>query len=82
MKFLIRTEKSDWRIVTDKELRTMLDNKEFHIYHNGYADIGINVLRDDLGRLGSVYPVSVIYKKTGWVVADMQAQVFLRSEEA
>ena len=80
MKFLVCTDKFDWRIVTDAELRTMLNNKEFKIFSNGFADLNVSVLREDLGRLGSVYPVNVRYQQSGWVVMDLNRQVFLREE--
>ena len=90
MKFLLnnhefdrnRPDKNwDWKIVTDAELRELLDGWAFGVFGNGYADVGIYVLRDDISKYGSAYPVSVRYGKDGWSVRDMLEQVFLKEEE-
>ena len=67
----------DWKIVTDAELRELLDGWEFGVFGNGYANVGIYALRNDLN---SAYPVSIHYGKNGWSVRDMQEKVFLREE--
>ena len=90
MKFLLRNHEFDknrpgknwdWKIVTDAELRELLDGWEFGVFGNGYADVGIHALREDLGPHGNAYPVSVQYGKNGWIVSDMNGKVFLKEEE-
>ncbi len=70
----------EWKIVTEEELREMLDGWEFGVFGNGFANVGIDMLRDDLGKYGRVYPVSVYYGKNGWSVRDVVGKVFLREE--
>ena len=70
----------DWKIVTDDELRELLDGWEFGVFGNGYANVTVYALRD-IGGHGYGYQVFVHYGKDGWKVSDIEGNIFLRSDD-
>lgn len=69
----------DWKIVTDEELREMLDSWEFGVFGNGFANVTVYALRY-IGGHGCAYQVNVHYGKNGWRVADLEGRIFLKEE--
>lgn len=67
----------DWKIVTENEMRELLNEFAFKTFANGYADVGVSLLRDEFAI---PYSVAIRYTRNGWRIADLQENVFLREE--